>query len=63
MTGSALVMTRLSRLAMNMGMLAATIASQTGMRRRAGVGTYSSTGFAVAVVLTGSPDLRAVAVG
>ena len=34
MTGSALVMTRLSRLAMNIGREAARIASQMGMRRR-----------------------------
>ena len=42
MTGSALVMTRLSRVAMNMGSDAARIASQTGMRRRAGASSRRS---------------------
>ena len=44
MTGSALVTTRLSRVAMNIGRDAATIASQTGMRAGARCGGMRTCG-------------------
>ncbi len=44
MTGKALVRTRLSRVAMNIGSDAATIATQSGTRRRSGAASTRSTG-------------------